>query len=250
MKHQTAAILVIGNEILSGRTHELNAHLAAQRFFDWGCRLQEIIVVPDVESRIVAALNQLRHSCDAVVTSGGIGPTHDDITMQAIASAFKLPLHEHAGIIKAMAERFGMEKLNPARRKMAVVPKGAALIRCRRTPSPGVRLENVYVLAGVPDIFAEQLEVIAEDFGGKPILRREVEVRLPESLFAKPLSDLQTCYPDIEIGSYPGSCRPPYSGKICLNGSDAQRLGAAFAEVREMVEALKKNTERASPGKG
>ncbi|MDX8411024.1 MAG: molybdopterin-binding protein [Mariprofundaceae bacterium] len=239
MKHQTAAILVIGNEILSGRTHELNAHLAAQRFFDWGCRLREIIVVPDVESRIVAALNQLRHASDAVITSGGIGPTHDDITMQAVATAFNVPLHEHAGIIKAMAERFGMEKLNPARRKMAVVPEGASLIRCRRTPSPGIRLENVYVLAGVPDIFAEQLEVIAEDFGGKPMLRREVEVSLPESLFAKPLADLQTSYPDIEIGSYPGSCRPPYSGKICLNGSDVQRLDAAFAEICGMIDSLR-----------
>jgi len=238
MRHQTAAILVIGNEILSGRTHELNAHLAAQRFFDWGCRLQEIIVVPDVESRIVAALNQLRHGYDAVITSGGIGPTHDDITMQAVAVAFGVPLHENADIIKAMIERFGTEKLNSARRRMAVVPEGAKLIRCRLTPSPGIRLGNVYVLAGVPDIFADQLEVIAQDFGGEPRLRREIEVSLPESLFAKALSDLQARYSDIEIGSYPGSCRPPYSGKICLSGSDAQRLDEVFAEVGGMIKSL------------
>jgi len=238
MKHQTLGVLVIGNEILSGRTHELNAHLAAQRCFELGCRLEEVVVVPDEESRIVETLNRLRRSYDAVITSGGIGPTHDDITMQAVAAAFSVPLHEHADIIKAMIERFGTEKLNPARRRMAIVPEGAELIRCRRTPSPGVRLENVYVLAGVPEIFADQLDVISSGFGGIPRLRREIDVSLPESLFSKPLSDIQNRHPEIEIGSYPGSCKPPYSGRICLSGSDKRLLDAALAEVMNMLKPM------------
>lgn len=240
MGHQSVGILVIGNEILSGRTHELNAHLAAKMLFDRGSRLEEIIVVPDIPTRISSAIGVLRRSYDAAITSGGIGPTHDDITMQAIADACGVPLHEHPEIIRVMSRRFGSENLNAARRKMANVPLGSELIHCKRTPSPGVRIDNIYVLAGVPEIFADQMEAIITDFGDRPRFRREIDVTLPESLFAEPLSNIQVRHPGIEIGSYPGSCKPPFSGRICLSGTDSEGLDAALADVRAMVNKLNK----------
>ncbi len=237
-KYQTAAMLVIGNEILSGRTHEANAHLAAQKLFERGCKLAEIAVIPDVAERIVNTLNRLRADYDAVITSGGIGPTHDDITMDSVAKAFDVPLIEHRYIVQAMTEYYGEEGLNDGRRRMARVPQGAHLISCARTIAPGVIIGNVYVLAGVPDIFASQLEVILDHFGGQGFQRREVEVCLPESTFAATLNRIQVQYPEVEIGSYPGNVGKKPCGKICLNSQHADRLEAAAAAVQTMVDRL------------
>jgi molybdenum cofactor synthesis domain-containing protein len=238
MKHQTAAILVIGNEVLSGRTREANAWLAAQRLFDLGCRLEEIAVVPDHLGAIADSLNRLRRRVDAVITSGGIGPTHDDITMEAVATAFAVPLVEDAAIVRIMQDRFGPEGLNESRRRMALMPQGAQLIRCEKTIAPGAHLDNVYVLAGVPEIFASQLEAILPEFGGAPYIRREIEVPLRESLFAQALEAIQKQFADVEIGSYPSHFSHPASGKICLSGRDAARLEAAESAVRAMLSAL------------
>jgi molybdenum cofactor synthesis domain-containing protein len=238
MKHQSAAILVIGNEVLSGRTREANAWLAAQRLFDLGCRLEEITVVPDRMKAITETLNRLRQRYDAVITSGGIGPTHDDITMAAVATAFGVPLIEDAAIVRIMGERFGPEGLNESRRRMAMMPEGAKLIRCEKTIAPGAHIGNVYVLAGVPEIFASQLDAIMPDFGGTPYMRREIEVPLRESLFAQGLEDIQQQFADVEIGSYPSHCTHPASGKICLSGRDPVRLEAAESAVRTMLSSL------------
>ena len=238
MKHQTAAILVIGNEVLSGRTREANAWLAAQRLFDLGCRLEEIAIVPDHLEAIAESLNRLRRQYDAVITSGGIGPTHDDITMAAVAAAFGVPLVEDAAIVRIMEERFGPEGLNESRRRMAQMPEGARLIRCPKTIAPGAHIDNVYVLAGVPEIFASQLEAILPGFGGTPYMRREIEVPLRESLFAQGLEAIQQQFADVEIGSYPSHCTHPASGKICLSGRDTDRLEAAESAVRAMLSTL------------
>jgi molybdenum cofactor synthesis domain-containing protein len=238
MKHQTAAILVIGNEVLSGRTREANAWLAAQRLFDLGCRLEEITVVPDRLDAIADALNRLRRRYEAVITSGGIGPTHDDLTMEAVAAAFGVPLVEDAAIVRIMQDRFGPEGLNESRRRMALMPQGTQLIRCDKTIAPGAHLDNVYVLAGVPEIFASQLEAILPEFGGAPYIRREIEVPLRESLFAQALEAIQKQFADVEIGSYPSHFTHPASGKICLSGRDATRLEAAESAVRAMLSAL------------
>jgi len=237
-KYQTAAMLVIGNEILSGRTREANAYLTAQKLFERGCKLAEVAVVPDVAEHIISTLNRLRCNYDAVITSGGIGPTHDDITMQSIARAFDVPLIEHQYIVQAMTEYFGEKGLNDGRRRMTRVPQGANLLCCAKTIAPGAIIGNVYVLAGVPDIFVSQLEVILENFGGQGFLRREVEVCLPESAFAAALDRIQLQFPQVEIGSYPGNVGNKPCGKICLNSQHVEQLETATATVQTMVDKL------------
>ncbi|MDQ7000273.1 MAG: molybdopterin-binding protein [Mariprofundus sp.] len=238
MKHQTAAMLVIGNEVLSGRTREANAWLAAQELFSRGCKLAEIAVIPDVETAIVSSLNRLRNQFNAVITSGGIGPTHDDITMESVAKAFGVELIEHRFIVQAMTEYYGNEGMNDGRRRMTRVPATASLIRCDKTIAPGARIDNVYVLAGVPDIFASQLESILDDFGSTPYQRHEIEVALPESLFAAGLTAIQQQYDDVEIGSYPGRCGSDPCGKICLSSQNPERLKQAAADVASMLKDL------------
>ena len=238
MKHQTAAMLVIGNEVLSGRTREANAYLAAQELFERGCKLAEIAVVPDVDEAITSTLNRLRNQYDAVITSGGIGPTHDDITMESIANAFDVKLIEHKFIVQAMTEYFGDEGMNEGRKRMTRVPAGASLIRCDKTIAPGARIKNVYILAGVPYIFASQLESILNDFGDTPFQRIEIEVALPESVFANQLTTIQAQFDDVEIGSYPGRCGPDPCGKICLSSQNPDRLNLAKETVEAMLITL------------
>ncbi|NOR72858.1 MAG: competence/damage-inducible protein A [Mariprofundaceae bacterium] len=238
--HQTAAILVIGNEVLSGRTREANAYLAAQKLFDRGCKLGEIAVVPDVQDAIVVTLNRLRDQFDAVITSGGIGPTHDDITMDSIAKAFGVELIEHKYILQVMTERFGKEGMNDGRRRMTRVPAGAHLIRCEKTIAPGAKIENVYVLAGVPYIFESQLDSILPEFGDgeRPFIRHEVDVALPESTFAKELELIQDRFQEVEIGSYPRMCGNKPCGKICLSSKNETALKQAIKSVEAMLENI------------
>jgi len=231
-------MLVIGNEVLSGRTREANAWLAAGKLFERGCKLSEIAVIPDVDEAIVSTLNRLRTACDAVITSGGIGPTHDDITMQSVARAFNVDLIEHRLIVQAMQEYYGAEGLNDGRRRMTRVPATASLIRCEKTIAPGARIDNVYVLAGVPDIFASQLDSILDDFGTVPYQRREIDVSLPESLFAAGLAAIQAQYDDVEIGSYPGRCGPDPCGKICISSQNPDRLQQASDDIVLMLTAF------------
>jgi molybdenum cofactor synthesis domain-containing protein len=240
--HKTAAILVIGNEILSGRTREANAYLAVQRLFERGCKVEEIAVVRDSISQIVAALNRLSRTYDAVITSGGIGPTHDDVTMDAVAATFGIKLVESRKIVQTMKDHYGREGLNEGRRRMARIPKGARLIRCMKTIAPGVSIGNVYVLAGVPDIFASQLGTILSNFGDKPFLRREIDVKLPESMFAHDLEKLQACYPGVEIGSYPSRCGNQPTGKICLSSQDEEMLLTAEVALREVLDQFEKKS--------
>jgi len=237
-KHQNAAMLIIGNEILSGRTREANGWLTAQKLFERGCKLAEIAIVPDIQHTIVETLNRLRNHYDAVITSGGIGPTHDDITMDAVAHAFDVPLKEHRYIVQAMTEHYGRDGLNAGRRRMSRVPQGAKLIRCEKSIAPGGRIDNVYVLAGVPDIFASQLAVILDDFGGQGFERREIEVELPESSFALKLEEIQKLFPEVEIGSYPSRCGNRPCGKICLSSQQTDQLTVAEKAVRSMLEQL------------
>ena len=239
MAHATAAVLVIGDEILSGRTRDANAHLAAKRLFARGCRLLEISVVPDRRAVIAGAIRRLRTLADAVITSGGIGPTHDDVTMEALAEAMGVPLVEHAETIARMRARFGEDWLTPARRRMARLPAGARPIVCAKTFIPGAAIGGVYALAGVPEIFASQLEAILPEFGdGRPFLREEIPVALPESSFAEALAALQARHPEVQIGSYPQRCGQHPCGSIVLTARDPARLAAARAELESLLASL------------
>ncbi len=231
-------MLIIGNEILSGRTREENGWLSARKLFERGCKLTEIAIVPDARYAIAESLNRLRNNHDAVITSGGIGPTHDDITMDAVAEAFSVSLEEHRDIVQAMAEHYGKDGMNEGQRRMSNVPEGARLIRCERTIVPGAHIGNVYVLAGVPDIFASQLDAILDDFGGRGFERREIEIALPESSFALRLEEIQRQFPDVEIGSYPSHCGHRPCGKICLSGKNSARISAAAKRVSAMLASM------------
>jgi len=231
-------MLVIGNEVLSGRTREANAWYTAKKLFDRGCKLGECAIIPDTAEAIISTLNRLRKQFDAVITSGGIGPTHDDITMDSIADAFGVKMIEHRYILQAMTDYYGEEGMNDGRKRMTRVPATASLIRCEKTIAPGARIENVYILAGVPDIFESQLDSILDDFGHTPFKRIEVEVDMAESHFAKQLATIQDAFPDVEIGSYPGRCGPNASGKICLSGQDEGRLNQAGITIRKMLESI------------
>lgn len=239
--HKTAAVLVIGNEVLSGRTREANAYFAAQKFFDRGCKLSEIAVVPDDREAIVSTLNRLRQRYDAVITSGGIGPTHDDITMESVAVAFGVDLIEHKFIVKMMTDHYGEEGMNEGRRRMTRVPQGSHLIRCEKTIAPGAHIGNVYILAGVPYIFESQFESILSDFGDsdRPFIRCEIEVELRESIFAEPLEAIQLRHPQVEVGSYPRMCGSKPCGQICLSSLDRESLDAAVRDVESMLEELR-----------
>ncbi len=239
--HRSVAMLVIGNEVLSGRTREANAWFAAKTLFDAGCKLGEVVIVPDVHEQIVRSLKRLRQSYDAVITSGGIGPTHDDITMQSIADAFDVPLLEHAETIQVMKDYFGEHALTEGRRRMARLPEGAKPIICEQSICPGALIQNVYVFAGVPHIFASQLESVLSHFStGQAFHRSEIEANLPESSFARELSDIQNEYPDIEIGSYPGRCGNKPTGKICVSGTDKVRI----EQVRQHIETMLKDKQK------
>ncbi len=238
MKHQTAAILVIGNEMLSGRTREANAYLAAQCLFERGCKLGEVVTIPDDGAVIISTLNRLRSQFDAVITSGGIGPTHDDITMESVAAAFDVDLIEHSYIVQAMTKHYGSSGMNEGRMRMSRVPEGAELIRCEKSITPGIHIDNVYVLAGVPSIFESQLHSILGQFGGEPYYRVEIEVKLPESIFAKQLADIQSMFDKVEIGSYPARCGSNPYGKICLSSQSKSRLEEAAAAIKNMLEHI------------
>ena len=244
----TAAMLVIGDEILSGRTRDANAHHLAQALAARGIRLREIRVVPDEMEMIVEAVNALRARYDHVFTSGGIGPTHDDITADAVAAAFGVPLVVRAdarALLEAHYAGTGLE-LNEARLRMARIPEGAELIENPVSAAPGFSLGNVHVMAGVPAIFRAMLEgLLPRLAGGPPLLTRSFRVEAAEGDLAGPLGEVAARHPDVSIGSYPFYGTRPGSN-VVLRAEDAgalsraaedlaaelERLGLAFAELR------------------
>lgn len=238
--HQSVAILIIGNEVLSGRTREANAWFAAKSLFDVGCKLSEVAIVPDIQDKIVSTLRRLHQQYDAVITSGGIGPTHDDITMQSVADAFDVSLLEHTDTLQMMTDYYGADALTKGRRRMARLPDGAKPIICEKSICPGAFINNVYVFAGVPHIFASQLTSVLGDFQGIAFHRIEIEANHPESSFAQELSEIQAQHTAIEIGSYPGRCGNQPTGKICVSGTDEVQI----AQVKKIIEQMLKDKQK------
>lgn len=236
----TAAMMIIGNEILSGRTQDTNLAYLAKRLNSVGVQVREARVVPDVEAMIVATVNELRAKYDYVFTSGGIGPTHDDITSASIAAAFGVPIVRDAEAVRRLEHAYrGTDKLNEARLKMADVPKGAALIDNAVTAAPGFRMDNVFVMAGVPKICQAMIEGILPQLrSGVTILSTSISTNLAEGNIAAGLTDLQSRYLDVEIGSYPHFVDGGYRTTLVFRSPDAARNEAAAAELTTLVESL------------
>src|SRR3954463_16515519 len=202
----TAALAVIGDEILSGRTQDKNVAQLAAWLNVQGIRLAEVRIVPDVTERIVEAVNELRASHDYLFTTGGIGPTHDDITVDAIAAAFEVPVVVHPEARRILEDYYRDRPggLNEARLRMARVPEGAELIANPSSGAPGIRMDNVYILAGVPYIAASMLEALTGKLeGGRPVVSVTVGARAPESDVADLLRETEAANPGVAIGSYP-----------------------------------------------
>lgn len=234
MPNPTAAILVIGDEILSGRTRDSNAHHLAGELARIGIDLREIRVVGDRIQAIVAALNALRASHTHVFTSGGIGPTHDDVTADAVALAFGVPLairEDARAILAAHYARAGLE-FNAARQRMARIPEGATLIDNPISAAPGFSLGNVHVMAGVPDIFRAMVAALLPRLtGGRPVLSQTLRVDRGEGMIAGPLGALAAEFADLSFGSYPFIQNGVHGTNIVVRGTDPARIDAAMGRL-------------------
>ncbi len=236
----TACILVIGNEVLSGRTQDLNVKFLATRLGDIGIPLREVRVIPDVPDTIIATVNEVRAKFDHVFTTGGIGPTHDDITSECVAAAFGVPWEPHPEAWKRMEASYKPGEFNAARQRMATMPRGAQLINNEVSVAPGFTIGNVHVLAGVPRIMQVMFDWLAPSLeGGTPILSRAVHVTgLPEGTIAAGLGAIQARYPTLDIGSYP-YYRPGANGvAIVAKGTDSRMAEEAILAVSELIATL------------
>jgi len=233
----TAGVLIIGDEILSGRTQDTNLRDIARYLAVHGVDLAEARTVPDVLEEIVAALDALRTRYNYVITTGGIGPTHDDITADAVAAAFGVALEEHPEILAMMAARWG-DQLNAARRRMARVPVGGDLVKNPVQGPPGFTIGNVFVLAGVPAIMRGMLEDVGPRLkGGKVTISRTVRVEgSGEGQIAAPLEAVAKAHPELSLGSYPFFGPDGYGSNLVLRGREPEALAAA---VEALMAALR-----------
>jgi molybdenum cofactor synthesis domain-containing protein len=236
----TAAILVIGDEILSGRTKDKNIGYIADYLAQIGIDLREVRIVADVEDDIVDALNPLRRRYDYVFTTGGIGPTHDDITADAVAKAFGVGISEDPRALALLLERIKPEDLNAARRRMARLPHGSELVENKISKAPGFMIENVIVMAGVPAIMQTMLDGVAPRLKtGAKVLVETIEAgNLPEGLYAADLGDIAQRHGGVSIGSYPAFVDGRFRNQIVLRGKDQAALAEAITETRALIERL------------
>ena len=237
MTNPTAAMLVIGDEILSGRTRDANMYYLAGALTEIGIDLKEVRVVSDDKSAIIAAVTALSQAHDTVITSGGIGPTHDDITADCIAAAFDRPIDirsDSRALLAAHYDRQGVE-LNAARLRMARIPDGATLIDNPVSVAPGFILENVHVMAGVPAVFQAMVASVLPGLtGGAPLLSQTLRIHRGEGDIAGPLASLAQEYSDLSIGSYPFQKDGRYGANIVVRGTKNARVSAALSHLRSI----------------
>ncbi len=240
MANPTACILIIGNEVLSGRTQDVNVRFLATRLGELGIPVREVRVIPDVADTIIGTVNEVRARFDHVFTTGGIGPTHDDITSECIAAAFGVPWEAHPEAWARMDRHYAPGEFNAARQRMATMPRGASLIENPISIAPGFTIGNVHVMAGVPRIMQAMFESLAPTLaGGAPILSRAVHTaRVPEGRIAEGLAAIQARYPNLDLGSYPYYRKDASGVAIVAKGTDAAAAEAAIAEVAALMRAL------------
>jgi molybdenum cofactor synthesis domain-containing protein len=235
----TAGILVIGDEILSGRTKDKNIGFIAEYLTNLGIDLKEVRIVADDEDDIVVALNALRQRYDYVFTTGGIGPTHDDITADSVAKAFGVGINHHPAVVARFKERFG-DALNEARLRMARIPDGAELIESATILAPGFKIGNVIVMAGVPSIMQAMMDIVAPKLrSGQRMLSESVRADAKEGDIGSPLRGIAEAHPDTSIGSYPyidDNGKP--NTNVVVRARDADKLRAAMIDVEAMLTEL------------
>lgn len=240
MPNPSAAMLVIGDEILSGRTRDSNMYHLAQELTRHGVDLKEVRVVSDDQEAIVTAVKALSAAYDEVFTSGGIGPTHDDITADAVAAAFGLHIDirdDAKALLTKHWERRGVE-LTGARMRMARIPDGATLIDNPVSIAPGFTVENVHVMAGVPAVFEAMVaSVLPTITGGEPLMSQTLRIERGEGEIAGPLGELAAEYPDLSIGSYPYQQNGVFGANIVIRGTDAGQIGAAMTKLSDLFPA-------------
>ena len=231
-----AALIIVGNEILSGRTVDTNTPWIAEHLTDYGIILGEVRIIPDNEAAIIESVNHLRTRFDYLFTTGGIGPTHDDITAECVAKAFGVPLEQNDEAFRLLEEHYGLEELTPPRAKMSHIPQGSKLIPNPVSAAPGFILDNVHVMAGVPRIMQAMLDYVLQTIkAGKPILSNTVTCTLPESVLAVDMADLQARYPLIQLGSYPHYRGGTLGLSLVLRGTRPEDLEKATAELIAII---------------
>jgi len=232
----TAALLVIGEEILSGRTRDENVGYIATYLTRIGIGLREVRVVADVEADIVEAVNALRERYAYVFTTGGIGPTHDDVTTDAIAKAFGVGASVHEEAVAAMRQHYADGELSPTRLRMARIPEGAELIHNAISRAPGYKLQNVIVMAGIPRVMQVMLDEVAPRLAkGRPVISRAVRVDAPEGDVAPPLAALQAAHPGVQMGSYPFFEKNRLGTHVVIRAADEASLDSALSALWDVI---------------
>jgi molybdenum cofactor synthesis domain-containing protein len=241
----TAAVLVIGDEILSGRTKDRNIGYIAEYLTNIGIDLREVRIVPDIEAEIVAAVNALRHRYTHVFTTGGIGPTHDDITADSIARAFGVSIDVDERAVAMLLERIPKADLNEARLRMARIPSGATLIENSVSRAPGFSIGNVHVMAGVPAIMQAMMDALAPRLvTGAKMISRSIIAGMREGDYGAPLAAVQKAHPGTVIGSYPSFVDGVPTTMIVVRSRDEARLDAAEAAVKAMLDEVRARLAR------
>lgn len=232
----TAAIVVVGNEILSGRTQDKNVAYIAQKLADIGINVAQVRVIPDIEAEIVDAVNYLREKYTYVFTTGGIGPTHDDITSASVATAFGRKFERNSDALKRLRDHY-KEELNDARARMADMPRDVVLIDNPVSAAPGFSIENVFVMAGVPAIMQAMFDnVLPQLKQGKPLKTRTISTHLPEGKIAYGLGQIQVDHPHVSIGSYPFFHEGQVGVSLVLRADDDFALQKAVHAIKNMLE--------------
>ena len=239
-KSVTAALLVIGDEILSGRTKDKNIGFVADYLTNIGIDLREVRIVPDIISEIAEAINALRVRYTYVFTTGGIGPTHDDMTADAVAAAFDVEISEDPRVISVLLQWMKPEDLNAARRRMARIPHGAELVENELSKVPGFWIGNVIVMAGVPEIMQAMLAAAGPrlEVGPRTMSLTIVAGNVAEGIYAADLSAVADLYPDLGIGSYPSMADGRYNNEIVVRGKDAGKVAEAAAKIEAFLVRL------------
>jgi len=249
MTNPTAAILIIGNEILSGRTQDVNVNFLAKRLAARGISLQEVRVIPDVPNRIITAVNELRAAYGNIFTTGGIGPTHDDITSECVAAAFGVPWEPHPETFAAMEAHMAPGQFNAARQRMATMPRGAVPIPNAISMAPGFTIANVHVMAGVPRIMQAMYDALEPSLPqGTPIAMRTVYgLGVMEGAIAAGLSAIQDRFAELDLGSYPFRQDGTGGVAIVAKGTDPALLESAIAEASQLIAAQGINPIQGEP---